>query len=124
GSRAAHVGLGSLSSARAGLLPSASVEPSVVHRTRQPRAIGNSFGAELSMEACSRGLSGMWITPGCAIARDIDIPLEAKDPARSVAVSIEVRRATAASRSVPVPWPPTTVYARPKPIHFQSGDGC
>src|SRR5437588_12631608 len=65
GSSAAHVWLGSLSSARAGLLPSATVEPSVVHFTRQPRAIGKRRGAELSEAACARGLSGKWLTPGC-----------------------------------------------------------
>src|SRR6185503_10148948 len=112
GSSAAHVWLGSLSSARPGLLPSARLEPSVVQRTRHPRAIGKSRGAELSAADWARGSSGMWITPGWAIARDIDIPLDAKEPALRVAVSIEVRRATSASRSVPVPYPPTTVYAR------------
>src|SRR5207237_10838440 len=116
GSSAAHVWLGSLSSARAGLFPRASVEPSVVQRTRQPRAMGNSRGAELSTADCARGLSGIWITPGCAIARDIAIPLEATDPARTVAVSIDVRRDTPAMRSVPVPSPRTTLYARPNPI--------
>src|ERR1700694_1228978 len=64
------------------------------------------------------------MTPGCAMARDIDMPLEANEPARSVAVSMEVRRETSVSRSVPVPAPPTTPYARPKPSHFQSGDGA
>src|ERR1700682_1395842 len=63
------------------------------------------------------------MTPGCATARDIDIPLDANEPARNVAVSIEVRRETSARRSDPVPAPPTTEYARPNPIHFQSGDG-
>jgi hypothetical protein len=49
------------------------------------------------------------MTPGWATALDIDIPLEANEPALSVAVSIEVRRATSAIRSVPVPSPRTTL---------------
>src|SRR5258706_10350648 len=98
--------------------------PSVVQRTRQPRATANSFGTALSAAAAWRGSSGIRMTPGCATARDIDIPLDANEPARSVAVSIEVRRETSVSRSVPVPSPRTTAYARPKPIHFQSGEGA
>src|SRR5712675_1894043 len=124
GSSAAHVWLGSLSTARAGLLASASVEPSVVQRTRQPRATGNSFGAALSADATARGSAGTRMMPGCATPRASDIPLTGNDPARSVAVSIDVRRETSTSRSDPVPPPATTVYARPNPIHFQSGDGA
>src|ERR1700682_2695293 len=59
GSRAAHVWLGSLSTAREGLLPRARVDPSAVQRTRHPRAMGNSFGAALSAAVLARGLSGM-----------------------------------------------------------------
>ena len=124
GSSAAHVWLPSLSSARAGLLPRARVEPSVVQRIRQPRATGNNLGAELSTEVCTRGLFGMRMTPGCAMARVIDIPLEANEAARKVAVSIDVRRDTSMSKSVPVPPPLTTWYARPNPIVVQSGDGA
>src|SRR5687767_8019728 len=86
GSSAAHVWLASVSVARAGLLPSARVEPSVVQRTRQPRATGKSLGAALSPAAICRGSSGMRMTPACATARDIDIPLEGNELARSVAV--------------------------------------
>src|ERR1700674_5676626 len=59
GSRADHVWLGSLSTARDGLLPSASVDPSAVQRTRHPRAMGKSLGAALSAAALARGFSGM-----------------------------------------------------------------
>src|SRR5947209_14657269 len=123
GSSAAHVSLSASSRADPGLLPSASVAPSVVQRTRQPNAIGKSLGAALSAAACARGLSGILMTPAWAIARAIDIPLAENDPARNVAVSIDVRRAASFNKSVPVPPPPSTAYARLKPIHFQSGDG-
>ena len=94
GSRDAQLLDPSESETAAGEFPSAMKLPSVVHRMRHPIAIGYIFGAASSFAPDALASAGTLIVPGCAIARAIDIPLDANDDVRTVAVSSPVRRAT------------------------------
>jgi hypothetical protein len=99
-------------------------DPSAVHLTRQPTATGYILGAASSLAFVARASAGTLIVPACAIPRDIDIPLDANDAVRTVAVSSPVRRATSshiAGGMLSAP-PAETMNARENAMVFQSGD--
>src|SRR5687767_12368562 len=125
GSSAAHEVDGSLSCTRCGVEPTASISPSLVHRTLQPGPTVKNRGRALSAAPALRGSRGTLMIAGRDTAREYAMPLLGNDAARSVAVStpVSLESLTHIESGMSGDSPCDRLYALPYAIALQSGAG-